>query len=57
MTLDSPLVLASVKKNFYPSALRAPLILFSCSKRKISKLARVDTVSFAVWPDDSIINC
>ncbi len=43
--------------TYSPIALRAPHILFSCNKIKMSKLARVDTVNFAVTPDDSITNC
>ena len=54
--LTLPLCLLLWRTTYTPSAQRAPHTLFSCYK-KMLKLARVDTVNFVVWPDDSIINC
>ena len=56
MTLDSPLVLATVKNDFSKRSESTSYTL-QLLQGKMSKLARVDTVNFAVSPDDSITNC
>ena len=57
MTLDSPLVLATVKNDLFSKRPESTSYTLQLLQGKMSKLARVDTVNFAVSPDDSIINC
>ena len=57
MTLDSPLVLATVKNGLYSKRPASTSYTLQLLQEKMSKLARVDTVNFAVLPDDSITNC